>query len=79
MDGIFCLRVHRGGHRRVSRAPSARSWRASCSASSNQFVTDYVNQNAVIIIALVLLIVSLMIRPSGVLHEAIREARLMKR
>jgi len=30
----------------------------------NQFVTDYVNQNAVIIIALVLLIVSLMIRPS---------------
>jgi branched-chain amino acid transport system permease protein len=32
----------------------------------NQFVTDYVNQNAVIIIALVLLIVSLMIRPSGV-------------
>jgi len=32
----------------------------------NQFVTDHVNQNAVIIIALVLLIVSLMIRPSGV-------------
>jgi branched-chain amino acid transport system permease protein len=32
----------------------------------NQFVTDYVNQNAVIIIALALLIVSLMIRPSGV-------------
>jgi branched-chain amino acid transport system permease protein len=32
----------------------------------NQFVTDFVNQNAVIIIALALLIVSLMIRPSGV-------------
>jgi len=32
----------------------------------NQFVTDYVNQNAVIIIALALLVVSLMIRPSGV-------------
>ena len=32
----------------------------------NQFVDDFVNQNAVIIIALVLLIVSLMIRPSGV-------------
>jgi len=32
----------------------------------NQFVTDLVNQNAVIIIALALLIVSLMIRPSGV-------------
>jgi len=33
---------------------------------ANQFVTDFVNQNAVIIIALALLIVSLMIRPSGV-------------
>jgi branched-chain amino acid transport system permease protein len=32
----------------------------------NQFVDDFVNQNAVIIIALVLLIVALMIRPSGV-------------
>jgi branched-chain amino acid transport system permease protein len=32
----------------------------------NQFVDDFVSQNAVIIIALVLLIVSLMIRPSGV-------------
>jgi branched-chain amino acid transport system permease protein len=32
----------------------------------NQFVDDFVNQNAVIIIALILLIVSLMIRPSGV-------------
>ena len=32
----------------------------------NQFVTDYVNQNAVIIIALAILVVSLMIRPSGV-------------
>ncbi len=32
----------------------------------NQFITDYVNQNAVIIIALALLVVSLMIRPSGV-------------
>jgi branched-chain amino acid transport system permease protein len=32
----------------------------------NQFVDDFVNSNAVIIIALVLLIVSLMIRPSGV-------------
>jgi branched-chain amino acid transport system permease protein len=33
---------------------------------ANQFVTDFVDQNAVIIIALALLIVSLMIRPSGV-------------
>jgi branched-chain amino acid transport system permease protein len=33
---------------------------------ANQFVTDYVNQNAVIIIALALLVVSLMVRPSGV-------------
>jgi branched-chain amino acid transport system permease protein len=33
---------------------------------ANQFVTDYVDQNAVIIIALALLILSLMIRPSGV-------------
>jgi branched-chain amino acid transport system permease protein len=32
----------------------------------NQFVTDYLNQNAVIIIALAILVVSLMIRPSGV-------------
>jgi branched-chain amino acid transport system permease protein len=32
----------------------------------NQFADDFVSQNAVIIIALVLLIVSLMIRPSGV-------------
>jgi branched-chain amino acid transport system permease protein len=32
----------------------------------NQFVDDFVNQNAIIIVALVLLIVSLMIRPSGV-------------
>jgi branched-chain amino acid transport system permease protein len=32
----------------------------------NQFVLAFVNQNAVIIVALVLLIVSLMVRPSGV-------------
>ncbi len=32
----------------------------------NQFVDDFVNQNAVIIVALVVLIISLMIRPSGV-------------
>jgi branched-chain amino acid transport system permease protein len=36
----------------------------------NQFVTDYVNQNAVIIIALAILIVSLMIRPSGVFTKS---------
>jgi branched-chain amino acid transport system permease protein len=36
----------------------------------NQFVNDYVNQNAVIIIALVVLIVSLMIRPSGVFTKS---------
>jgi branched-chain amino acid transport system permease protein len=36
----------------------------------NQFVDDFVNQNAVIIIALVLLIVSLMIRPSGVFTKS---------
>jgi branched-chain amino acid transport system permease protein len=37
----------------------------------NQFVDDYVNQNAVIIIALVILIVSLMIRPSGVFAKSV--------
>ena len=36
----------------------------------NQFVDDFVNENAVIIIALVLLIVSLMIRPSGVFTKS---------
>jgi branched-chain amino acid transport system permease protein len=36
----------------------------------NQFVTDYVNQNAVIIIALAILVVSLMIRPSGVFTKS---------
>lgn len=36
----------------------------------NQFVDDFVNQNAVIIIALVMLIVSLMIRPSGVFTKS---------
>jgi branched-chain amino acid transport system permease protein len=36
----------------------------------NQFVTDYVNQDAVIIIALAILIVSLMIRPSGVFTKS---------
>jgi branched-chain amino acid transport system permease protein len=36
----------------------------------NQFVNDFVNQNAVIILALVLLIVSLMIRPSGVFSKS---------
>jgi branched-chain amino acid transport system permease protein len=37
----------------------------------NQFVDDFVNQNAVIIIALVILIVSLMIRPSGVFAKSV--------
>jgi len=37
----------------------------------NQFVDDYVNQNAVIIVALVILIVSLMIRPSGVFAKSV--------
>jgi branched-chain amino acid transport system permease protein len=36
----------------------------------NQFVEAYVNQNAVIIIALALLVVSLMIRPSGVFTKS---------
>jgi branched-chain amino acid transport system permease protein len=36
----------------------------------NQFVTDFVNQNAVIIIALAILVVSLMIRPSGVFTKS---------
>jgi branched-chain amino acid transport system permease protein len=36
----------------------------------NQFVDDFVNSNAVIIIALVVLIVSLMIRPSGVFTKS---------
>jgi branched-chain amino acid transport system permease protein len=36
----------------------------------NQFVDDFVNQNVVIIVALVLLIVSLMIRPSGVFTKS---------
>ncbi len=36
----------------------------------NQFVDDFVNENAVIIIALILLIVSLMIRPSGVFTKS---------
>jgi branched-chain amino acid transport system permease protein len=36
----------------------------------NQFVDDFVNQNAVIIVALVVLIVSLMIRPSGVFTKS---------
>jgi branched-chain amino acid transport system permease protein len=38
----------------------------------NQFVDDFVNQNAVIIIALVILIVSLMIRPSGVFAKSVQ-------
>jgi branched-chain amino acid transport system permease protein len=36
----------------------------------NQFVDDFVNQNAVIIIALVILVLSLMIRPSGVFAKS---------
>ena len=36
----------------------------------NQFVTDFVNQNAVIIIALGILVVSLMVRPSGVFTKS---------
>src|SRR5580692_6252040 len=36
----------------------------------NQFVTDFVNQNAVIIIALAILVVSLMIRPSGLFTKS---------
>jgi branched-chain amino acid transport system permease protein len=36
----------------------------------NQFVTDFVNQNAVIIIALAILVVSLMVRPSGVFTKS---------
>jgi branched-chain amino acid transport system permease protein len=36
----------------------------------NQCVDDFVNQNAVIIVALVILIVSLMIRPSGVFAKS---------
>ncbi len=36
----------------------------------NQFVDDFVNENAVIIIALVLLIISLMIRPNGVFTKS---------
>jgi branched-chain amino acid transport system permease protein len=37
----------------------------------NQFVDDFVNSNAVIIVALILLIVSLMIRPSGVFTKMV--------
>jgi branched-chain amino acid transport system permease protein len=36
----------------------------------NQFVTDFVNENAVIIIALAILVVSLMLRPSGVFSKS---------
>jgi len=36
----------------------------------NQFVIDFVNQNAVIIIALGILVVSLMVRPSGVFTKS---------
>src|SRR5579863_2339194 len=36
----------------------------------NQFVDDFVNSNAVIIVALIVLIVSLMIRPSGVFTKS---------
>jgi len=38
----------------------------------NQFVTDFVNQNAVIMIALAILVVSLMVRPSGVFTKNIQ-------
>jgi branched-chain amino acid transport system permease protein len=38
----------------------------------NQFVTDFVNQNAVIMVALAILIVSLMVRPSGVFTKSIQ-------
>jgi branched-chain amino acid transport system permease protein len=38
----------------------------------NQFVTDFVNQNAVILIALAILVVSLMVRPSGVFTKSIQ-------
>ena len=38
----------------------------------NQFVTDFVNQNAVIMVALAILVVSLMVRPSGVFTKSIQ-------
>ncbi len=38
----------------------------------NQFVTDFVNQNAVIMIALAILVVSLMVRPSGVFTKSVQ-------
>ncbi len=38
----------------------------------NQFVTDFVNQNAVILVALAILVVSLMVRPSGVFSKSIQ-------
>jgi len=64
MDGIFAY----GFIARPSAVsePRRRDRGGRLARHHQSIVTDYVNQNAVIIIALVLLIVSLMIRPSGV-------------